>query len=344
MILTGAGSSAHAAMCAEPALRRDLGSGVEAIATTDLVTGEWGATGRREPYVLLSIARSGNSPESLAVQDGFGLEGERRGHVIITCNPSGALARAASEEDLILVMPEGTNDQGLAMTASYSCMTLAATLLACLDEGASIVERVRPLAAAAEDLLAHGMGAITDCASRDFGRAVFLGSGPLAPTARECALKLMELTAGRVVCAWESYLGLRHGPQAMIDDGCLVVCLVDDRPGSAAFPYELDLLRELREKGQGAAILAVGNALPDEVRSLATATIDWAGHAPPIAHELRPITDVVVGQLLGLLISLRLGMTPDNPSPGGIINRVVQGVRIYDPDSVAAGTPRVLYE
>jgi tagatose-6-phosphate ketose/aldose isomerase len=33
--------------------------------------------------------------------------------------------------------------------------------------------------------------------------------------------------------------------------------------------------------------------------------------------------------LLGYHLSLRIGLNPDNPSPDGIINRVVSGVRIY---------------
>jgi len=28
-------------------------------------------------------------------------------------------------------------------------------------------------------------------------------------------------------------------------------------------------------------------------------------------------------------LSLGIGLNPDNPSPNGVINRVVQGVRIY---------------
>jgi len=40
---------------------------------------------------------------------------------------------------------------------------------------------------------------------------------------------------------------------------------------------------------------------------------------------------VIVGQLLGLFASLRLGLRPDNPSESGIIHRVVEGIRVYDP-------------
>ena len=40
---------------------------------------------------------------------------------------------------------------------------------------------------------------------------------------------------------------------------------------------------------------------------------------------------VMVGQLLGLFASLQPGLRPDSPSASGIIHRVVQGVKVYDP-------------
>ncbi len=341
LLLTGAGSSVHAAMCAEHALRPVFGSAVEAVATTDLVTGSGGVVGPAEPHLMLSFARSGDSPESLAALAGVGADRPNRlGDIILTCNPDGALARCAGPNALVIAMPEGANDRGLAMTASYSCMTLAAILLAGLEEPTEPRDLVREPASCVERFFGEGVGAIVDCSMRPFERAVFLGSGPLKPTARECALKLMELTAGRVVCLWDSYLGLRHGPQAMVDDRCLVVALIDDAPGSTSLPYELDLLQELRQKGQGQALLTVSNEATPEIASLATATIAWrpAGACLPLA--LRPITDVVVGQLLGLFASMKLGLKPDRPSPSGIINRVVQGVRIYDPDGLAQGQVR----
>jgi tagatose-6-phosphate ketose/aldose isomerase len=126
----------------------------------------------------------------------------------------------------------------------------------------------------------------------------------------------------------------------MVDDRCLVVALIDDAPGSTSLPYELDLLQELRQKGQGQALLTVSNEATPEIASLATATIAWRPTGACLPLALRPIADVVVGQLLGLFASMKLGLKPDRPSPSGIINRVVQGVRIYDPDGLAQGQVR----
>jgi tagatose-6-phosphate ketose/aldose isomerase len=48
---------------------------------------------------------------------------------------------------------------------------------------------------------------------------------------------------------------------------------------------------------------------------------------------------VVVAQILALSFALEVGTTPDNPFPGGSVNRVVKGVRIHElaPSRATAG-------
>jgi tagatose-6-phosphate ketose/aldose isomerase len=50
---------------------------------------------------------------------------------------------------------------------------------------------------------------------------------------------------------------------------------------------------------------------------------------PHAADDLRTPFEIVIPQLLGYHLSLRIGLNPDNPSPDGVINRVVQGVNIH---------------
>jgi tagatose-6-phosphate ketose/aldose isomerase len=54
-----------------------------------------------------------------------------------------------------------------------------------------------------------------------------------------------------------------------------------------------------------------------------------------VPDNLAPPAYVIVGQLLGLFTSLQLGLSPDDPSPSGVIHRVVEGVRVYDPRAYA---------
>jgi tagatose-6-phosphate ketose/aldose isomerase len=115
----------------------------------------------------------------------------------------------------------------------------------------------------------------------------------LTGIAREASLKLLELSGGRVVTLCETYLTK------------VTVCLVS--ADKHARCYEEDLLEELREQRLGRL---VGITRPRSSRA-------------PVGVE------IVFAQLLGYHLSLRFGLDPDDPSPHGVINRVVQGVRIH---------------
>jgi tagatose-6-phosphate ketose/aldose isomerase len=51
--------------------------------------------------------------------------------------------------------------------------------------------------------------------------------------------------------------------------------------------------------------------------------------APEIADVMRTPFEIIAPQLLGYHLSLMKSLNPDNPSPSGVINRVVQGVVIH---------------
>ena len=67
--------------------------------------------------------------------------------------------------------------------------------------------------------------------------------------------------------------------------------------------------------------------------------------AAEVPDALAPPAYVIAGQLLGLFTSLHLGLSPDDPSPSGVIHRVVEGVTVYDPAEYGrSGTLSVLAE
>ena len=61
---------------------------------------------------------------------------------------------------------------------------------------------------------------------------------------------------------------------------------------------------------------------------LADAIFDL-GDLPSVSDQVLAPLVAITGQMLGLFLSLKAGLRPDSPSPNGIINRVVQGVRIH---------------
>jgi fructoselysine-6-P-deglycase FrlB-like protein/predicted NBD/HSP70 family sugar kinase len=282
------------------------------IPTTELVAHPRRLLKARGRRLLVSFGRSGDSPETIATLDL--LEHADVDGLHITCNPHGALARAAGPRQRALVLPPETHDEGFAMTSSYSTMLLYA--LACLDSLPlrEITVILHRLAKAGMSLLKHTQEVAAELLPPK--RVVFLGSGELLGAARECALKVLELTAGTVASFWESPLGFRHGPKSLVDANTRIIVLLST--DNYARQYDLDVAAELRKQYAPDQLLTVG---PEA----AGAKLAFSEVAPGWAVPLY----VIPGQLLALFWSSRLGLQVDNPFPGGNLSRVVKGVTIY---------------
>lgn len=245
VVLTGAGTSAFAGEILAPALSRRLERRVDAVATTDIVSNPKEYFAEDQPTLLVSFARSGNSPESVAAMELADRCLSECHHLVLTCDADGQLYRECSGavgvgRSLALLMPEAANDQGFAMTSSFTSMVLAAWLI--LGD-VSPDGLVRRLAAAGEKVLASRHEDLRELASSKYERVVYLGSGSLKGLAHESALKMLELTAGAVVTLFDSPMGFRHGPKSVLDERTLVVVYVSGDPYTRH--YDLDLLAEL---------------------------------------------------------------------------------------------------
>lgn len=333
VLLVGAGTSDFIGKSVERLLENRWRVPVSAVASTELLTGMNDWFGPTEPALCISFSRSGDSSEGVAVIEELLRQFPRVKQLVITCNSDGAMARLMDRrpQGHALLLGPDTNDRGLAMTSSFSNMVIAAQALAYLDDLESYSTLVQHLAASAEHLLPQAADVAAELAKQNFTRVCFLGSGALAATAAESALKVQELTAGRIFTMSQSFLGLRHGPLSFINDETLVVAYISSDEQTRQ--YEMDLLRELDEKNLGAATAAVGFALPAQPAGSTRITLELAGTAAPDA--LRPPLDVIFGQLLGLFCSLEAGLKPDTPSPTGAISRVVSHVRIHSSQPVA---------
>jgi tagatose-6-phosphate ketose/aldose isomerase len=332
VLLVGAGTSDFIAKSVERLLENCWRVPVNAVASTELLTGMEDWLHAEDPALCISFSRSGDSSEGVAVIEDMLRRFPRVAHLVITCNSEGAMARLTREHPhaQALVLDADTNDRGLAMTSSFSNMVVAAQALACLDnlDGYGLI--LDQLVRNAELLLPQAADAAATLAKQGFTRVCFLGSGALAATAAESALKVQELTAGRIFTMSQSFLGLRHGPLSFIDSETLVVAYLSSDEQTRM--YEIDLLRELPEKNLGAAIAVTGFALPRPLLRSADLLLELEGKLVPDAF--RPPLDVIFGQLLGLFFSLEVGLTPDTPSPTGAISRVVSHVKIHNAQPV----------
>lgn len=308
VVLTGSGSSEYAGACVAASLQRELGIPVTAIGGGAILADPRACIPPLRPCLLVSLARSGNSPESTGVVDLLRETEPEICHLAITCNPEGRLANVPDIG--ILLLSEQTNDRSLVMTSSVTNLVVASRLLGRLETGV-----VSGWAAAAHRLFSTYADSIARAARTGFNRAVYLGTGDLLGAAREGALKMLEMTAGRVMTMAESWLGVRHGPMSAIDCQTLIVGFVSSSEPARSF--ELDVLADLTRKRLGTAKIIVGESVP---------------HRPPdtiIIAPGAPVIAVVVAQLLAFFRCLAEGLNPDAPSPEGVITRVVENFSIH---------------
>lgn len=327
IILTGAGSSAYIGDVLYKYFQRNMGRETRAIATTDLISHPTDHFKKDTMTLLVSFARSGDSPESLAAVELAEASCTNLFHLMITCNPQGKLAtNANADNSFILLMPEEANDKGLAMTSSFTTMLLAGLLVSDLPRLENNKVYVDHLARYGETILSQYSESIQKIAALDFHRIVFLGSGSLKGIARESQLKVTELSNGQVIGKYDSFLGLRHGPKAVIDESTLVVYLFSN--DDFVNQYEYDLVKSINAQKEKMAEIGIAETLKSKDEITLDLTIEVASTIS-IPEEYFAVCAVLPGQLLGLYKSKNLGLSPDSPSVNKSINRVVQGVKIY---------------
>jgi tagatose-6-phosphate ketose/aldose isomerase len=325
--LSGSGSSEYAGDCVRLALRKSLGINVEAVAAGALLTRGRYALPVGKPSLLVSLARSGDSPESvgaLALVRQLVPDGR---HLVLTCNREGSLANVfrGDPKVQVITLDEATNDRSLVMTSSFTNMVIGARFLGFSKDLAAYTALVGALARSASTLLQNQMTGLAKLARKPFRRALFLGSGARFAAAREASLKMLEMTAGRVTTMCETWLGLRHGPMSSVHGDTLVVCFLSSDPMVRA--YEADVLKEMDQKQLGLARIIAGHDITRNFGCAQDLVVPY--RCPDLADEDLPVLDVIVGQLLALFRCLQEGLQPDSPSEAGVIRRVVQSFTLH---------------
>ncbi|HEY0380215.1 MAG TPA: hypothetical protein VGC87_25100 [Pyrinomonadaceae bacterium] len=330
VLLIGAGTSDYVGKSLTALLQREWGCAVQAVPSTDLLTNADDIILPGREYLWISFSRSGDSSEGVAVLEAAADRYPSIHHLVVTCNEHGRMARAFTGRKNFcrIVLDDEVNDRGLAMTSSFSNMVVAGHCLAHLRDLEAYGELLNVLTAAARKLLPAAADVSERLVREGFSKICFLGAGPLNAVAIESGLKVLELTAGRIVTFAESFLGFRHGPLSAIDDETLVVGFLSGDARRRAF--ELDLLKEICDKRltQRCLVVLPAGVGEKEAAELAKDAI-LLDLGREIADVYRPPVDVIVGQLLGLFSSLQAGLKPDAPSPRGAISRVVSHVKIH---------------
>ena len=327
--LIGAGTSDYTGRAVAPLLRRRWGCDVWPLPSTTLLTDfeDFHPPGRE--YLWISFSRSGDSPEGVALLERALEQHQGIRHVVITCSPQGRMAQLCARHPgraLALMLDDAVNDRGLAMTSSFTNMLLAGQCVAHTDEFEKFGDVVEQMAKMGVQFLPIAAEVAASITTLGCARACFVGSGALRAVADECALKVVELSAGKVTTLAETPLGLRHGPMSSVDGQTVFVAFLSSEARRRG--YELDLLREIDRKRLGRVRAVVTAQGTDDVSALADfyLSLNCAADFP---DHYRPVLDVMLGQLMGLFASMRCGLKPDQPSPGGTISRVVSPIKLY---------------
>ena len=326
VVLTGSGSSMYIGECLAPLLQSGLGVPVQAIAAGTLLT-HWRSVLPPGPGLLISLARSGDSPESAGVVNTLLAEAPAWRHLAITCNANGKLATQYRSESRFttLVLDERTNDRSLVMTSSFTNLLLGGLGLLQSTRAGLAQSAIEVAASNAQHIFDSHSDAIAALAERDMRSAVYLGSGAMFGAAREGALKMLEMTGGKVITLAETFLGLRHGPMSFIHPQTLIVAMLS--ADAEVRRYECDLLRELSRKQLGMAKLVVGHDIPADVLAAGDVAIETSASVsnPDVPAVL---SGVVVTQLLAFFRCLQVGGKPDTPSEG-VLTRVVEDFALH---------------
>jgi glutamine---fructose-6-phosphate transaminase (isomerizing) len=292
VVVSGVGSSWHAALVGELLLARVGGLGYRARAIHAFeLAGYWPAAPALTSVVVVS--HRGSAPvarqvmERFATADGVG--------VAVTGKSADDLPGAAFT--LRTVEPEASR----AHTVSY---TSALALLAMLAAEVGHDDAFRRDVDGLPDHLALLLGQESweELAKRFAGRRRywFVGGGPNAPTALEGALKMSE-TTGASASGFDCEQFL-HGPCAAMTSEDVVILVAPPGPSHAR---ALDVAHVARDAGT--PLLAIVGEGDRELGALAADTIEIAD----VPELVSPILAVVPLQLFAYHLAVETGADPD---------------------------------
>ncbi|MGO3751810.1 MAG: SIS domain-containing protein [Peptoniphilaceae bacterium] len=322
VVFTGAGTSAYVGDILEVYLKESSDFIFKSIPTTDIVASP--NIVKNMPTILVSFARSGNSPESLHAVKLLDQVLDNVYHLAITCASEGKLAVKLKNRDdsYVFTMPSKSNDKGFAMTGSFTCMLFASIMVFSNFRKEELESYLKKTVGLFNKVISK-VDTIKDIIDEDFNRIVYLGSGVHQKLAREAQLKVLELTAGEIATCYESSMGFRHGPKSFVNEKTLVFDFVSTDEYTRQ--YDIDILNEVYHDKIAKRVVAITN---DSLKQ------DFEEFSLDNEEKLEDIflvfPYIAFAQIVSVLSSLKVGNSPDSPSATGTVNRVVKGVILHE--------------
>ncbi|HZN75776.1 MAG TPA: glutamine--fructose-6-phosphate transaminase (isomerizing) [Micromonosporaceae bacterium] len=261
--------------------------------------------------LVVAISQSGETMDTLMA---LRHAKEQKARVLAICNTNGSTI--PRESDAVLYTHAGP-EIAVASTKAFLTQLVACYLVGLhlaqvrgikyADEVAAIVAQLSEMPSKVEEVLST-MEPVRALA-RDLAGAksvLFIGRHVGYPVALEGALKLKELAYMHA----EGFAAgeLKHGPIALIDDDCPVVCVVPSPRGRGVLHDKIvSNIQEVRARGARTIVIAEEG---DE------AVVPYADHlvrVPPTPTLLAPLVTTVPLQVLACEIAAARGHDVDQP-------------------------------
>lgn len=329
VILSGAGTSFYAGLALQPMWRQLLQRPCEAWPTTRIVTEPETVISKQGTVLLVSLARSGNNPESIGSVKLVNQVASEAYHVAITCNQDsflGQLERTSSNAKTLALHP-ATLDQGLAMTSSFTSLVIAGQVLAGAMSGSNDFHIIEGLARLAEGVVENSAAIMDITQSNDFDRVFVFGDGSQYAAALEGVLKFEEFSDGQIIGLAESFLGARHGYANVINDQTLAIFLLSENPYVRA--YQMSVIVELHERRPNTTKVAITLHDDGQLHSLTDYVVVLDEQGDTVIPDVwRASLDTVVLQCLSLQAAVKLGVPPDNPFRHRATAKAIEGCKL----------------
>ena len=244
--MTGCGTSYYLPLTAAALYTKYTGRPAKGVPASEIMLYPETIFAKNRKYLLVSISRTGKTPETLATTR-YVREVVKGGTLLITCTAGSDVAKHC---DLTLVCPEAAEETKY-MTKSYTSMLLGFQLMTAYLSGNQEFEtELLKLPEHGKRIISHYQNNLEKLAqSEHYSLYVLLGHGPLYGVAAESMLKIKEMACTPA----EAYHGmeLMHGPKYSVDDNTVIFYLLSD----AVQQEEITLLKRIKDWGGNIKII-----------------------------------------------------------------------------------------
>lgn len=328
--LVGAGSSAKAASIVQNYLQRATGKEVIAVPSTTIITHADHYIRSDAPVLLVSLSSSGNTTEALESIRIFKEKSRKVYQLLIICSEEGEIVQKYAREEgvLYIPIPRGTKGISFAATGEFTLLVQYALMILDIRRYDYYQKMFDHVLTDADKFFREEIYKVHALANRYHATVVALGSGALTHLASEMCLKVCELSAGYQSTEYYSILEFRHGPKLIMNSRSLLTFFMN--PDPYVKRYEIDMLKECYRDKKNGYIAALSMGYDEEIDENSDLYLYFNEGNFAYADESHVVFQYSLYlQALAILKSLQLHLSPDRPDPSGAVNKVAQGVKVY---------------